>query len=190
MKKENLLNSFLIIIIGVLVVVGSVSAATTISTSIFTEGAISSNATSTASAFVATSTTATSTFAGNVSVAGNLTVASCSGCSGASSGTKVYRALLSQSGTDAPVATVLENSLGGTVVWTRSGAGYYIATLAGAFPDNKTLISLMNYNESGNNVELGSDTSPNSIYFYQYATLSTTAIDGNNNDGIEILVYP
>jgi hypothetical protein len=45
----------------------------------------------------------------------------------------VYTALLSQSGTNAPVATVLENTLGGTVVWTRVGAGDYFGTLAGAF---------------------------------------------------------
>lgn len=31
----------------------------------------------------------------------------------------IYTALLSQSGTDDPTATVLENTLGGTVVWTR-----------------------------------------------------------------------
>ena len=49
----------------------------------------------------------------------------------------VYTALLSQSGTNAPVATVLENTLGGTVVWTYSSAGSYRATLAGAFPANK-----------------------------------------------------
>ena len=30
----------------------------------------------------------------------------------------VYTALLTQSGTDAPVATVLENTLGGTVTWS------------------------------------------------------------------------
>jgi len=50
---------------------------------------------------------------------------------------KVYTALLSQSGTSAPTATVLENTLGGTVVWTRDGAGIYHATLTGAFPANK-----------------------------------------------------
>ena len=53
---------------------------------------------------------------------------------------KVYTALLTQSGTDAPVATVLENTLGGTVVWTRAGVGEYIGTLAGAFPLNKCSI--------------------------------------------------
>ena len=53
---------------------------------------------------------------------------------------KVYRALLTQNGTDAPVVTVLENTLGGEVVWTRVQAGVYIATLAGAFPAAKTFV--------------------------------------------------
>ena len=51
---------------------------------------------------------------------------------------KRYVALLTQSGTDAPVATVLENTLGGTVVWTYDSEGTYIATLAGVFTENKT----------------------------------------------------
>lgn len=55
-------------------------------------------------------------------------------------GYKVYRALLSQSGTNAPTAVVLENTLGGTLVWTRSNAGKYVGTLAGAFPINKCSI--------------------------------------------------
>lgn len=50
---------------------------------------------------------------------------------------KVFRALMAQIGTAAPVVTVLENSLGGTVVWTREGAGIYKGTLVGAFPPNK-----------------------------------------------------
>lgn len=51
---------------------------------------------------------------------------------------KVYTALLSQSGTNAPVATVLENTLGGLPVWSRNSAGLYIANLSGAFTANKT----------------------------------------------------
>ena len=51
---------------------------------------------------------------------------------------KVYTALLTQTGTSAPVATVLENTLGGEVVWTRDGSGYYIATSSGLFTENKT----------------------------------------------------
>ena len=51
-------------------------------------------------------------------------------------GVKVYRALLNQTGTDAPVATVLENTIG-AIVWTRQGLGDYRGTLAGAFPASK-----------------------------------------------------
>lgn len=51
---------------------------------------------------------------------------------------KVYTALLTQSGTSAPTATVLENTLGGTVVWSYNSAGDYTATLSGAFTSNKT----------------------------------------------------
>jgi len=53
---------------------------------------------------------------------------------------KVYVALLTQSGTDAPVATVLKNTLGGTVVWTYDAVGQYNGTLANAFTLNKTAI--------------------------------------------------
>jgi hypothetical protein len=56
------------------------------------------------------------------------------GSSQSGNGVKVYRALLTQTGTDAPVATVLENTLGGDVVWTRADIGVYVGTLAGAFP--------------------------------------------------------
>jgi len=56
-------------------------------------------------------------------------------------GVKRYKALLTQTGTNAPVATVLENTLGGTVVWTRTGAGVYVGTLASAFTVEKTIIN-------------------------------------------------
>jgi len=51
---------------------------------------------------------------------------------------KRYIALLTQSGTDAPVATVLENTLG-DIAWTYSTVGVYVGTLAGAFPADKVL---------------------------------------------------
>lgn len=60
---------------------------------------------------------------------------------------KVYTALLNQSGTDAPIATVLENTLGGTVVWSYEDVGVYRANLAGAFTENKTAI-IFNMNEN------------------------------------------
>jgi len=50
---------------------------------------------------------------------------------------KVYTALLTQTGTTAPTATVLENTIG-SIVWSRSGIGQYLATLTGAFVLSKT----------------------------------------------------
>ena len=51
---------------------------------------------------------------------------------------KVYTALLTQTGTNAPVATVLENTLGNDIIWSYSGTGSYLGTLAGAFTSQKT----------------------------------------------------
>jgi len=53
-------------------------------------------------------------------------------------GKKVYKALLTQTGTDAPVATVLENTLSGTPVWSYVGVGDYNLTLAGEWTSQKT----------------------------------------------------
>lgn len=51
---------------------------------------------------------------------------------------KVYTALLTQTGTNAPVATVFENTIG-NIVWTRYGIGNYKGTLNDAFIANKTV---------------------------------------------------
>lgn len=46
---------------------------------------------------------------------------------------KDYAVLVTQTGTTAPVDTVLENNLGETVVWTYSSLGTYIGTATGIF---------------------------------------------------------
>lgn len=51
---------------------------------------------------------------------------------------KVYSALISQAGVAAPTVVVLQNTLPGAIVWTRSSPGVYVGTLAGAFTANKT----------------------------------------------------
>lgn len=53
---------------------------------------------------------------------------------------KLYQAVISQTGTDAPTAQVLQNTLGGTLVFARGDVGVYSATLAGAFPAFTTAI--------------------------------------------------
>lgn len=59
---------------------------------------------------------------------------------------KVYTALLTQSGTDDPIATVLENTLGGPVTWSYESAGDYMATLPYNVNINK--MALFNNNPS------------------------------------------
>ena len=54
---------------------------------------------------------------------------------------KVYTALLTQTGTNAPVATVLENTIG-DIVWTRVDVGEYLATLSNAFTIGKTFVQV------------------------------------------------
>ena len=56
-------------------------------------------------------------------------------------GYTVYTAALIQTGTAAPVATVLQNTTGGTFTWSRTSAGQYKATISGiTLPANKVVI--------------------------------------------------
>lgn len=49
-----------------------------------------------------------------------------------------YKAFIAQSGTDAPVATVVVNTFPGELVWSYSAVGTYFVTLAGVFTEGKT----------------------------------------------------
>lgn len=59
-----------------------------------------------------------------------------------SSPPKVWRGLISQTSTAAPTATVLENTLGGTIALARTSAGLYTLILTGAFTSGKTFMHL------------------------------------------------
>lgn len=55
----------------------------------------------------------------------------------------IYVALLTQTGTNDPTATVLQNTTGQTLTWTRDGAGYYIITSETTlFTENKTTVEI------------------------------------------------
>ena len=49
---------------------------------------------------------------------------------------KVYTAVLTQTGTNAPVATILENTFGENIVWSYGGTGTYYATVTTNTFDN------------------------------------------------------
>jgi len=84
-------------------------------------------------------------------------------------GYTVYTALLTQAGAAAPVATVLQNTTGGTIVWTRASTGRYVATIASAtYTTNKTSCMVTS---GGNN-----------DFMLKPATIVNTAIDFYNLD--------
>lgn len=99
-----------------------------------------------------------------------------------------YEALLAQDNTNAPTAVILNNTLGGTVTWTRDDTGTYYCTLTGGFKEDKVLLQrgivveaeagirywellrisddaliLQSYNSSGSVVELNTARLPVSI---------------------------
>jgi hypothetical protein len=56
---------------------------------------------------------------------------------------KVYTALLDQTGVADPTVTVLENTLGAAITWTRDSEGIYYGELsAGTFDPAKTFINI------------------------------------------------
>tara|TARA_R110000782_G_scaffold86800_1_gene168171 strand:+ start:321 stop:785 length:465 start_codon:yes stop_codon:yes gene_type:complete len=100
-------------------------------------------------------------------------------------GYKVYTALLTQAGnTNPPVATIMQNTLGGTIVWTRTGAGAYTATIAGVlFTLNKTMVFINGGSATATaNIEWASPTTAT-------VTIDTTADSVLTGASIEIRVY-
>lgn len=97
---------------------------------------------------------------------------------------KVYTALLTQTGTASPVATVLENTVGSVIIGYDVVGGYYIENPL--FEDNKTLVLI------------GSLTALNHVWFAQcyqpqvYINTYDSGIASDSilgNTSIEIRVY-
>jgi hypothetical protein len=100
---------------------------------------------------------------------------------------KVYTALLSQEETDAPVATVLENTLG-EIIWTRDTDGEYSGTLNGAFLENKTFIIASINTGQGNTIIYSRDS--NNLVYVSTSDAADTLIDNLlDQTPIEIRVY-
>ncbi len=54
---------------------------------------------------------------------------------------KAYTALITQTSTNAPTATVLNNTTGQTIAWTYSEAGVYIGTFSGEISQDSVWFS-------------------------------------------------
>lgn len=115
---------------------------------------------------------------------------------------KVYRAIITQSSTSAPTATVFENSLGKVITWTRSAAGQYVGTATGAFTAGKTFILVGSRDQNGIEAEIvkliwsvlgGADTVSLKTATYTWngvAVAGVYADDVLDSTAIEIRVYP
>ena len=96
-----------------------------------------------------------------------------------------YTALLTQTGSNPPVATVLNNKLAGTMTWARTGGGdYTITSSATPFTQDKTIVFL----NGGNNAVTHNVT-------WNRVSSSVIAITTHNSDdrltgaSFEIRVY-
>lgn len=109
---------------------------------------------------------------------------------------KVYNISITQTGTDAPVITIYENSLSGTTVSSYENVGDYRLTLAGAFPINKTFIinPCQSFDDDGD-----AATYVRVRAFGDFLNITALdALNGGNNKEIEssiplmigVLVYP
>jgi hypothetical protein len=114
------------------------------------------------------------------------------GAGGAAATCKKYVALLAQADPDAPVATVLENTLSGTPVWTTADTGVFLCTLAGEFVLGKTVCFVGQWHPTRMIVAHSDteDSSPDFIIVEQRDVSDWTAISGMLYTPIEILVYP
>lgn len=106
---------------------------------------------------------------------------------------KKYVALLTQSGTAAPTAVILENTLGGTPIFTRGGAGDYTITLTGVFLATKTFFIRP---PAGGDTWINLGRNDNNSMFLAVYTGGLPGGAGVGTDGvldntpIEIRVYP
>lgn len=99
---------------------------------------------------------------------------------------KVYTALLTQEGTDAPVATVLENTLGSDIIYVRNEAGLYTISTNSIFVQNKTFFSIVSSVNGG----VVSSKSYIGVFMDTLTTSSVdfTTLDDQNNHFDEILL--
>ncbi len=112
---------------------------------------------------------------------------------------QVYTASLNQSGVNDPTATIFENNLSGSIVWTRDGVGNYTGTLTGAFTDTKSFIMFsigyQNLSPLNQAVEYSAGFNDEDSLFISVATRDNTTGATTLQDGflfntlIKIFVY-
>lgn len=113
-------------------------------------------------------------------------------------GYKTYVALLTQTGTDAPVATVLENTLGSDIIWNYELTGVYYGDNINFADPSKVFISFTANQTSIGNGNIGSvcadiyDDGPGNQLWFATRPPNTAAPSDNWGTyiSVEIRVYP
>lgn len=101
----------------------------------------------------------------------------------------VYAALITQSGTDAPVATILENTLSGEIIWSRNSTGSYRGLLTGEFPLNSVAMFTGGQRTFPDTTIRTGRSNDNEVFIttnFQSGTLDSIL----QNTFVEIRVYP
>ena len=100
---------------------------------------------------------------------------------------KKYVALITQTGTNNPTVTVLENTIG-DIVWTRDNVGQYLGTLTGVFTLDK-VVCFNNDTGTDSKIETFRKNS-NIVSIYTFLADGTTFTDGLlTKTSIEIRIY-
>ena len=107
---------------------------------------------------------------------------------------KRYKAILSQSGSNDPIATVLENTLGGDVIWTREDVGRYLCTVSNSVFTEKTIGVIHAWGDDQITIKFGNIVRQNENYCYLTVLDISGAFADNLGVGIgvplTIEVYP
>jgi hypothetical protein len=93
---------------------------------------------------------------------------------------KVYTAFINQTGTNAPVSTILQNELG-TIAWSRMDAGIYSGVPSWTQQPNKTILPKMG-SYSGNDFVLS--------YSEDAHTISLLSIEGGSGVDDALINFP
>lgn len=103
---------------------------------------------------------------------------------------KVYTAIMIQSGTSAPVATVLENTLGSTVTWSYNTVGKYEATVSGALYTINKCVCFTSWNRGSSTYYYsGYEFQSTNSMLLEVSNSSDVNADGIFRGMIEIRVY-
>lgn len=105
-------------------------------------------------------------------------------------GYTVYTALITQASTAAPVATVLQNTTGGTIAWTRSTGGRYAATISGATLTANKTTALVTSGGDGHHMLRPRNITTTAIEFYNIDSQNGNVVDViESTTTVEIRIY-